>query len=284
MGIESLEKTDFDTLFRGYNLAFSDYPGARKSKEQLKVMLKRRGYNPELSFAMFDGGQILSFTLNGTGNFNGVPTVYDTGTATLIEHRGKGFASRVLEYSLPFLKKANYTQYLLEVLQHNEKALTIYKKTGFEVVRGFNYFVQKRDSVTNQIKNLDHPYSIKEIVITQYNSIPDFWDFHPSWQNSLESIQRAVEGYLCLGAFAADKLVGYCVFFPASGDIAQIAVDRGYRRKGIGSLLFSEILKLNKSESIKKINTDVLCESITAFFKSKNMDITGKQFEMVRKL
>lgn len=37
-------------------------------------MLKRRGYNPQLSFAAFDNGEIVAFTLNGTGTFNGVPT------------------------------------------------------------------------------------------------------------------------------------------------------------------------------------------------------------------
>ena len=51
--------------------------------EQLRAMLTRRGFDPTLSFAAFDGAQIAAFTLNGIGNFNGVPTAYDTGTGTL---------------------------------------------------------------------------------------------------------------------------------------------------------------------------------------------------------
>lgn len=43
-------------------------------------MLVRRGYNPDLSYAAFDGNAIVSFTLNRTGSFNGAPTGYDTGT------------------------------------------------------------------------------------------------------------------------------------------------------------------------------------------------------------
>lgn len=42
-------------------------------------MLPRRGYEPRLSFAVFDEGRIVAFTLNGIGLFNGVKTAYDTG-------------------------------------------------------------------------------------------------------------------------------------------------------------------------------------------------------------
>lgn len=80
------------------------------------------------------------------------------------------------------------------------------------------------------------------------------------------------------------KLVGYGVFEPMSGDVTQIAVDKEYRRKGIGSLLFQKMLECNKYSSIKIVNTDVSCYSITAFLKSRNIEPTAKQFEMIKKL
>ena len=73
MEIKSLEKTDFDTLFRAFGRAFADYE-VQLNAEQLRAMLTRRGFDPALSFAAFDGVQIAAFTLNGIGNFNGVPT------------------------------------------------------------------------------------------------------------------------------------------------------------------------------------------------------------------
>ena len=84
MEIKSLEKTDFNTLFRAFGRAFADYE-VQLNAEQLRAMLTRRGFDPALSFAAFDGAQIAAFTLNGIGNFNGVPTAYDTGTGTLKE-------------------------------------------------------------------------------------------------------------------------------------------------------------------------------------------------------
>jgi ribosomal protein S18 acetylase RimI-like enzyme len=283
MEIKSVKETDFETIFKAYDNAFADYD-VQINKEQLQAMLKRRGFNPDLSFAVFEGNEIVSFILNGIGNFNGLPTAYDTSTGTVKEHRGKGLSTKIFEHSIPYLKEANVKQYLLEVLQHNTKAGNVYRKAGFEVTREFNYFIQKNENVQNIIKVTETLYSIEKIDIEKYDFLSDCWGFCPSWQNSFESIKRASEGFVCLGVFAENKLLGYCVFEPISGDVAQIAVDKQHRRKGIASLLLNEIIKLNKSAVVRVINTDISCESITNFLKAKNMDVTGKQFEMIRKL
>jgi ribosomal protein S18 acetylase RimI-like enzyme len=208
---------------------------------------------------------------------------YDTGTGTLKEHRGKGLATKVFEYSLPFLKKANINHYLLEVLQHNTKAVSVYRNLGFETTREFNYFVWKNEEIKNDIKNIEINCSIEKIEIEEHLYVSDFWDFYPSWQNSFESIQRTKEDFINLGAFVDEKLVGYCVFEPNSGDITQIAVDKPFRRKGIASKLLHEISKLNKNAKTKLVNSDVSCSSIVDFLKAKNIDVSGKQYEMMKR-
>ncbi|MDR0232412.1 MAG: GNAT family N-acetyltransferase [Dysgonamonadaceae bacterium] len=283
MEIKSLSKITFDTIFKAFNQAFADYE-VQLNKEQLQTMLKRRGFNPNLSFAAFDENEIVAFTLNGIGNFNGMPTAYDTGTGTLKDYRGKGLATKIFEYSIPYLREANIKQYLLEVLQHNTKAIFVYKNLGFETTREFNYFIQKNGAIKNETKISDISCSIKQIDIEKFNSIPDFWDFYPSWQNSFESIKRTREDFVSLGAFIGEQLIGYCVFEPTSGDITQIAVDKQNRGKGIATLLFNKIIKLNKNDAIKVVNTDISCDSITHFLKAKNIDITGKQFEMIKEI
>jgi GNAT superfamily N-acetyltransferase len=85
-----------------------------------------------------------------------------------------------------------------------------------------------------------------------------------------------------LGAFSEKDLMGYCIFEPASGDIAQIAVDKQHRRKGVATLLLHEVIKLNRNEIIKVVNTDISCGSINDFLKAKNIEIKGKQFEMIK--
>lgn len=78
--------------------------------------------------------------------------------------------------------------------------------------------------------------------------------------------------------------MGYCIFEPASGDIALIAVDKRYRRRGIATSLLREALRLNKADSVKAINTEAGCESLTAFLEVANIAVTGRQFEMVKKI
>ncbi len=94
-------------------------------------MLSRRGFVPSLSFGIFEGDKLISFTLNGIGQFNGEKTAYDTGTGTIKEYRGRGLASKIFTDSLPFLKQAGVSQYLLEVLQHNTNAVGVISKTRF---------------------------------------------------------------------------------------------------------------------------------------------------------
>ncbi len=283
MEIRSLENTDLDTIVSVFGKAFADYD-VQINAEEVKAMWKRRGFRPDLSFAAFEGDDIVAFTLNGVGNFNGSKMAYDTGTGTLKEYRGQGLATKIFDYSIPYLKAANIRHYLLEVLQHNEKAVSVYRKIGFEVTREFNYFVWKNEELQHEIENRDTLYSVQPMNISHDDQVAAFWDFYPSWQNSFASIERAKEGFVCLGALAAEKLIGYCAFEPSSGDITQIAVDKAHRRKGVGSLLLGEACQLNKSSKTKLLNADTTCSSIVEFLKTKNIGITGKQFEMIKEL
>lgn len=283
MEMKSLNNICLDELFEAFEQAFADYE-VQLNKIELLTMLKRRGFESKASFGAFDGNKIVSFTCNGIGNFYGIPTAYDTGTGTLKDYQGKGLATQVFKYSIPHLKALGIKEYLLEVLQHNTGALSVYRKLGFEVTREFYYFKLKNDQISKTIRTLDFPYTLKPIKIDEYNSISNFWDFKPSWQNSIEAIERSLEDFICLGIFSESKLIGYSIFEPVSGDVTQIAVDKQFRRRGIGSLLFQKMLESNKHSSIKIINTDIECHSITAFLQSKNIEPAGKQFEMIKRL
>lgn len=84
--------------------------------------------------------------------------------------------------------------------------------------------------------------------------------------------------------FRPKKLLAYGAFAPSSRDVTQIAADKEYHRRGIGSLLFQKMNESNKHDSVKIINTDIGCSSMTAFLRSKNIGPEGKQFEMIKKL
>ncbi|RXQ91533.1 GNAT family N-acetyltransferase [Ancylomarina salipaludis] len=281
--IESLDKLSFDHLFPAFSEAFGSYE-VQINKDELRAMLKRRGYSPEFSFGAFENNKLVSFTLNGIGQFNARKTAYDTGTGTLEAFRGKGMASKIFTDSIPYLKNAGVSQYLLEVLQHNTNAVSVYKKLGFTVSREFNYFVQPTAEVQLLDKKLSDIFNIQETSLENAEGATEFWDFVPSWQNSFEAIKRSLSDFKIIGSYHDHRLVGYCIFEPTSGDISQIAVSKDYRRQGIGTALLSEMLKINKHSSIKAINTEIACESITHFFESNHILLRGKQFEMIKSL
>lgn len=282
MEIRNLENTDFDTLFQGFERAFSDYD-IHFEKSEVRAMLNRRGYTPRLSFAAFDEeDEIVAFTLNGVGTFNGISTAYDTGTGTVMEYRGKGLAKEIFNYSMPYLKSAGIEQYLLEVLQNNEKAISVYRKLGFEITREFDCFRQCREVVASPVGDSQLlQIKICPISIGQILELNGFWDFSPYWQNSMDSIIRGSVGLECLGAILDGKIVGYCVFDPLTGDLSQIAVDRDFRRQKIGTRLLREMITHTQSDIIKVLNIPPHCSSLAAFLNKNNIPLSGKQFEMI---
>lgn len=282
MKIKSLKDIDFNQIYKAFSTAFKDYE-VQLSAEQLKAMLHRRGFVAELSFGAFVGKELVSFTLNGIGTFEGVKTAYDTGTGTLEEYRGKGLAKQIFRYAIPYLTRAGVKRYLLEVLQNNENAVRVYNGLGFITTRNFNYF--QYDQANLKIEDtLKRFFTIEEISLDDCKNCNTFLDFHPSWQNSFESIGRSKGIFTMLAARHNEQVIGYIIFEDQSGDITQIAVDPMYRRRGIGTALLKEALKHNKGTTFKLINSDIECNAITLFFKSKGIEVLGKQFEMVKEL
>jgi ribosomal protein S18 acetylase RimI-like enzyme len=283
MEIRSLNGISIDEVYSAWNNAFAGY--ARTwTKEELENDLLRRGYAPELSFGAFDGNKLVAFTLNGIGEFNDTKTAYDTGTGTIKKYQGKGLAPKIFEHSLPYLKNAGITQYMLEVLQQNENAISVYTKLGFKISRELNYFVQDIDKVQLKNKVLPTDYKLEEANLSSKAEMEKMWDFTPSWQNNFVAIYRKQNDFKIVGVYNDKMLVGYGINEPSSGDITQLAVHKDHRRKGIGTVILKELLKYNKSLSMKLINTDVECATITKFLEANGIPKSGAQFEMIKRL
>lgn len=63
MEIKSLRGIGFDIIFRAFSQAFAEYE-VQQDEKQLQSVLKRRGFNPDLPFAVFDKDQIVAFTIS----------------------------------------------------------------------------------------------------------------------------------------------------------------------------------------------------------------------------
>lgn len=280
---KTLENTNIEILHKAFLSAFSDY--------QVKVdlplwkfqqMLQRRGYVSHLSIGAFKNEELVGFVLNGFRNLNGNPTVYDIGTGVIGEYRKQGITSTMLLSIRELIKEKKVEQYLLEVIQSNTSAIQLYKKQGFEIIRNFACYQLDKSKyspmTTYKVEHLDR------INSTNWKRLMDFWDFTPSWQNSIDSINTVSDTFIHSIVHFGDTIVGYGIIDKKTGDIPQIAVNKDYRRKGIARSIVTDLLKNTESCKIGVLNVDYKSESTKEFLCKLGFEYIIGQYEMISKL
>ena len=283
--IRQLKGMSIDTLHDTFIRAFADYTEPfNLSLEQLKYMIERRGCNLDLSFGAFDKNELVGFILNGIGEWNGILTAYDTGTGVIKKYRQKGVATRLFGDSLPVLRDYNIAQYLLEVIRTNKKAYDLYVKAGFIVTREFDYYTFQKEAIEIEGSKLNDKFTIEEINNPDWKLFKTFWDFAPSWQNSIESINRKLDYFKILGIFDNGRTVGYGVIEKDTGDIPQLGIDKEYRQKGLSTTLLNSLLHYSTSDVIKIINIEADYAPFKKFADSLNLTPGLGQYEMLLEL
>ncbi len=274
---------DCEAMYDAFIEAFSDYQvKIQMTKEQFNKMNIRRGLNYELSVGAFDdSNEMVGLLLTGLDVWEGKLTAYDMGTGVIPKYRRRGIGDNMFEFLLPKLQKAGVKQYLLEVITSNEKAYSLYEKKRFKETRKLECF--KVSSTKLRTKNIaKKDVAIEEVEAPDWILFEAFWDFKPSWQNSTNSMKRCPKRRTILGAFQEDELRGYAIFYPESGDIPQIAVDKSFRRKKIGTLLMNELAK--RAENLSVLNVDDFSKETLLFLRNVGFENFISQYEMMLEL
>jgi len=282
MRFSFLNNTPVNTLHHAFLAAFADYQvDMQMSLEDFEFRLRRDGVDTSISVAAFDDDQLVGFCLNGSGTWQGEPTVYDAGTGVLPQHRGKGIAAEMFRFMNPQLKERGFSRYLLEVLTSNEPAVNLYRRLGFEETRRFAVF-----RTTNPLS-----FRANAVAETRHVEVPDwklyetFWTGYPSWQNSIEAVQRVVDTTTTIECHVGHRCVGYGVLSKTSGQLIQLAVDASYRRRGLASKLLDALQDcVTSSVSIKVNNVDENLKDATAFFEAVGFRLVLEQYEMILNL
>lgn len=282
MKIRSLENVPIEDIHRAFTRAFSDYVEPfNLTVKQLQHTLQRCGYRDYLSFAALSEGEIVGFTLNGSGQWNGKSTAYDTGTGVQKSHRKQGIASQIFEVSLPVLKAHGISQYLLEVIKANTKAVDLYRKFGFLITREFDYWACPGDALRVQSGPLPEGITIRPLEDPDWSLLCRFWDFQPSWQNSVDSITRVRSSISILGAFHNDVPVAYFCMEEATGDIPQMAVRPEFRHQGLAVALLEQITHLLNPPEIRFTNTCLDSQPTRNFLLNLGLEPGHGQYEMI---
>ncbi len=272
-----LSDHDFDSLYICFLAAFSDYEvDMQMSREQFRQRIVRDGVRMEMSAGAFDANQqMIGFCINGVGTWQGTETAYDAGTGVVREYRGRGVGKELFAFLTPRLKDKGIRQYLLEVLTTNTPAASLYRKLGFMDTRRLAVF-----RPFTQIGNLSDA-SVRQIQQPDWNLYRSFWDGYPSWQNSIDAVERIATDRMIAAAYVNDECVGYGIVFTPSANLMQLAVSPRHRRKGIGSAILAA---LEPPERLKINNIDEQLTNALEFYKANGYRQVLGQYEMMKTL
>jgi ribosomal protein S18 acetylase RimI-like enzyme len=273
-----LSRADSNSLYECFLAAFSDYEvDMQMSRQQFEQRLVRDGVQLEISAGAFDESRMIGFYLNAPGEWQGKRTAYDAGTGVVPGYRQQGVGRKLFEFVGPRLREASVSQFLLEVLSSNEPAVSLYRKLGFIETRRLAVF--RSNEPVRQLGDLEH-VAIRRVERADWELFSSFCDGYPSWQNSIEAVERVANETTVVCAYDHDECVGYGVVFRPGDSLMQLAVAPAHRRKGIGSRILSAL----NSEALKVNNIDTELKGALAFYEANGFKLVLEQFEMIKTL
>ena len=268
---------DSFALYECFLEAFSDYQvDMQMSQQQFERRINRDGVKLEISAGAFDESRMIAFYMNATGVWQGRATAYDAGTGVIPAYRRQGIGKELFAFMMPLLKQTGISQYLLEVLTTNDSAVALYRKLGFVETRRLAVF-RKKEAVA-AFDELDG-VSIRRVEQPSWGLFKSFWDGYPSWQNSIDAVERVARNAVVLGAYVNEECVGYGVAFRPAASLMQLAVAPAHRRQGIGSRILSA-LQREVAETLKVNNIDEEMIGSLKFFEANGYKIILEQYEM----
>ena len=279
-----LSDDHLEKLYEAFVSAFSDYviPFAL-SEVQFRNHINLNAVDLSRTIGCFDGDRLVGFSLNGFGEWNGRPTVYDAGTGVLPDFRRRGISERMFEIMIPVFERDGVEQFLLEVISNNVAAVSLYEKLGFRKVRELTLMQCDRPIVGAAGDPMD--IRIRDLEAPDWALLARFCDGDSSWQNSVAAIERSRNMKRILGAYAGAKCVGYIVFSSRFGRVAQLAVDKNYRNRGVGTALLTTMQnEIDRGFSPQIINLDTSLNGALQFLKHRGFYETIGQYEMVMNL
>ena len=278
-----LSEEHFAQLYATFTEAFSDYvyPFAL-TETQFRNHLILNGVDLRRTAGCFANDRLVGFSLNGFGDWEGVPTVYDAGSGVIPSHRRQHICESMFDMMLPRLRADGIKQCLLEVITSNTGALRLYEKLGFRMTRELallqcdSFQVGFPVSPEVYVRPMDKP---------NWRLFSTFWDGLPSWQNSLDAIGRSYKNKSVIGAFIDGRCVGYTIYSSNYGRAAQMAVDKNYRQKGVGTAML-QAMRAGTAEgySMQIINIDKGLPGAMQFFRDHGFYERLSQYEMVVEL
>ncbi|MGD9562735.1 MAG: GNAT family N-acetyltransferase [Pyrinomonadaceae bacterium] len=279
-----LDQGSFDILLEKFGEAFSDYSlPPELDPPKFRNHINLNAIDLARSVGCFEGDELIGFSLNGFGKWNGKETVYDAGTGVVPSRRRRGASTAMFDFMVPILKDAGIEQVLLEVITDNVPAVNLYKNLGFVAQRELMFMEAPAALGSSTRPNND--IEVRRLSAAEIEPYSVMWQAEPSWQNSHEAVCRSEQLKTILAAFVESTCAGYIVYSKGVGRIAQFVVDTNFRGRGVGSRLLAEMEReLTPGSKMQVINLDTRLSGTVEFFQNRGFQPVLSQYEMIMPL
>jgi len=231
-------ETNEDAIFKAFQTGFSDYIiKIELTKEQfLKHFFGPEGNSLEYSVIAFDEEKPVGINLGGIKVYDGMKTLRCGALCVDPEYRGTEVSSRLFDLHREIALENNCKQMFLEVIVGNDRAISFYRKKGYEKVYDMVYYSHNNPSEI--CTELPTGFTAKKISFDDLRSLKGrIQDIHINWQNDFDYISH-FNVQVHYGIFLANKLIGALSIHPA-GRINFLWIDPEFRNKGVGRGLIS---------------------------------------------
>lgn len=273
--LDDLKEIKLDILADIFNQAFANYFIPLKiTPPILADKIRSENIDLSLSIGCFHKDKLIGFILIGIDSRNGQQYAYNAGTGVLPSYRGQQLAMRMYQQLIAKLQQSAIRHHILEVIKENEVAINVYEQCGFNITN--TYFCYRGKFQT------DHPvpnFELREISFTDLANFSKHWDFTPTWQNTISTIERA-GFYKAMGCIINSELAGYIIFDLGSGKVRQFAVARIHRKAGIGSQPFSYVQSLIGDKEIVITYIQVNDKATNSFLAQNGLKVFLDAYEM----
>ena len=218
----------------------------------------------ELSFGMFEGERLVGFIINGVGNHNGKLTAYNTGTGVLNEYRGQQIVNALYAHAFPDFRQKGIEKCLLEVISENSRALKVYERIGFEILR-------KLGSYTGTISPEGAVISLERVNYQEILDLGLYKSGYYAWEGSAETILNSedlIQTYL----FKEGGKIGYFCIDKNSNVLQLDCSDPKLLIRGIAQVSKNAKFK-NLSEERKEIISEILSAGLTNAVNQYEMEL-----------
>lgn len=236
MEIRTLQHCSIDQILAAFNESFSDYKvPLQLTRDQLLNKMNSERVDLAWSVGAFRDDKLVGFILHGFDTISNKKILYNAGTGVIPAARGGGLSGRMYDFLMPSLRANQIDSVILEVITENDPAIRSYGKSGFRTGRRLICYKGGIKATKNE------DVVMEEMKYCDWEKLRSFWDFTPTWQNSVNTIEKL--GSVCkrYGAYINGQLAGYLVFNPVSKRVHQFGVDPTYRRQKIASTMFNHI-------------------------------------------